>query len=246
MQVRPPWMKTAPRKSATAAAGFRVAATRTSGGDGIGATTAMRVAGDLRRRILAGEFTPGARLKIDDLSALCEVSHMPVRAALQQLEAEGVLDVFPHRGAVIRGVDARFVRNIYDLRASIEAMLAERCARRIDKAGVAELRTLAGEFESAAQRGDVPAMVAANLHLHEAINQVADNPEAVRVLGQGRLLIQALRMRFGFAACRVEAIVAEHRALLRAIQRKDERKAGDIARWHCDGARDDLLALLAR
>ena len=67
----------------------------------------MRVAADLRQRILNGEFAPGQRLKIDDIATLFGVSHMPVRAALQELESEGVLQVFPHRGAEIRGVDVR-------------------------------------------------------------------------------------------------------------------------------------------
>jgi DNA-binding GntR family transcriptional regulator len=87
----------------------------------IGATTAMRVAAELRRRVLHGEFAPGQRLKIDDIAALVDVSHMPVRVALQELEAEGVLDLLPHRGAVVRGVDANFVRNAYDVREAIEA-----------------------------------------------------------------------------------------------------------------------------
>ena len=119
-----------------------------------GATTAMHVAADLRRRILQGELSPGQRLKIDDIAALCNVSHMPVRGALQELEAEGVLDVYPHRGAVIRGVDARFVRNMLELRAAIEVMLTERCARSIDKAGLAALEALALDFEEAAARKD--------------------------------------------------------------------------------------------
>ena len=116
-----------------------------------GATTAMQVAADLRRRILQGELSPGQRLKIDDIAALCDVSHMPVRAALQELESEGVLDVYPHRGAVIRGVDARFVRNLLELRAAIEVMLTEHCAHAIDKAGLAELEALARDFEAAAR-----------------------------------------------------------------------------------------------
>ena len=49
---------------------------------------------------------------------------MPVREALRELEGEGVLDVFPHRGAVIRGVGRRFIRNLYDVRGAIEGMLA--------------------------------------------------------------------------------------------------------------------------
>jgi len=211
-----------------------------------GGTTAMEVAANLRERILRGEFAPGQRLKIDEIAALCAVSHMPVRVALQELEAEGVLDLYPHRGAVIRGVDARFVRNMLELRAAVEVMLTERCARLIDKAGMAELNELAQEFEAAAERKDSIAVVNANLRLHHAINRVADNPEAMHVLGRGRLLIQALRVRFGYGPGRTDTVIAEHRALLRAIVRRDERKAGEIARRHCEGARDELLASLSR
>ena len=134
---------------------------------------------------------------------------MPVRVALQELEAEGVLDLYPHRGAVIRGVDARFVRNMLELRAAVEVMLTERCARLIDKAGMAELNELAQEFEAAAERKDSIAVVNANLRLHHAINRVADNPEAMHVLGRGRLLIQALRVRFGYGPGRTDTVIAE-------------------------------------
>jgi len=222
----------------------KTALAETSPASDSGTTTSMQVAADLRRRILQGELRPGARLKIDEIAAMCEVSHMPVRVALQSLEAEGVLDVYPHRGAVIRAVDGRFVRNMMELRAAIEVMLTEKCARLIDKDGLAELEGLVLDFEQAAH-GRMPlAIVSANLRLHDAINRVANNTEALRVLGRGRLLIQALRVRYGFGPGRVENVITEHRALLRAIARKDERRAGEIARRHCEGARDELLALL--
>ena len=207
-------------------------------------TSAMEVAADLRQRILLGELKPGARLKIDDVASLCDVSHMPVRVALQVLEAEGVLDVYPHRGAVIKPVDARFVRSMLELRAAVEVMLSEKCARLIDKDGLAELEGLAIDFEAAAQRKDRHAIVNANLRLHDAISRTADNPEAMRVLARGRLLIQSLRVRYGFGPGRVEQVIAEHRSLVNAIARRDERRAGEIARRHCEGARDELLALL--
>ena len=207
-------------------------------------TSAMEVAADLRQRILRGELRPGARLKIDDVATLCDVSHMPVRVALQSLEAEGILDVYPHRGAVIKAVDAKFVRNALELRAAVEVMLTESCTRLIDKDGLMELERHVQDFESAAERNDPLGIVDANLRLHDAIGRTADNPEAMRVLARGRLLIQALRVRYGFGPGRVYTVIAEHRALLHAIARKDVRKAGDVARRHCEGARDELLALL--
>ncbi len=210
----------------------------------IGATTAMRVAADLRRRILMGELAPGRRLKIDEIAAICAVSHMPVRGALHELEREGILELSPHRGAVIRPVDAHFVRNTYDLRAAIEGMLTERCAESIDEAGIAELRGKVEAFEEASSSPDPLALVRANRELHDSINRHADNSDAVRVLGQGRLLVEALRVRFGFGPRRTDAIVAEHRQILRAIVRHDVEKAGRLARAHCVRARDDLLARL--
>ncbi len=213
---------------------------------GIGATTAMRVAADLRRRILTGELAPGQRLKIDELASLCDVSHMPVREALHELESEGVLDVFPHRGAVVRGVDAEFVRNTYDVREAIEGMLTERCAARVDRAGLARLEAAIVAYEAAAKRRHAPALLDANRAIHDTINEVAGNPQAVRVLAQGRLLIEALRLRFGYGGGRVEDVVAQHRAIFRAIARHDVERAGRLARAHCTTARDDLLALVAR
>lgn len=213
------------------------------GSAAIGATTAMRVAADLRRRILMGELAPGRRLKIDEVAESCDVSHMPVRDALHELEREGVLDVIPHRGAVIRPVDPQFVRNVYDLRAAIEGMLTERCADAIDADGLVELKVLAGAFEDAGP--DPMSLVEANRNLHDAINRHARNPDAVRMLAQGRLLIDALRVRFGYGPRRTDAVVAEHRQILKAIAGHDVERAGRLARAHCTRARDDLLTRMS-
>jgi DNA-binding GntR family transcriptional regulator len=210
----------------------------------IGATTAMRVASELRARILSGELKPGQRLKIDDVAELLQISHMPVRGALQDLEAEGILEVYPHRGTVIRGVDHRFVRNMYDVRGAIEGMLAERCAAMISDEQVLQLQQAALAFEQAAERDDPKGIMNANFELHEKINSVADNPDALRVLAQGRLLVEALRVRFGYQVRRVKTIINEHRDIVSAIANRDVQSVGLLARLHCEGARDDLLTLL--
>ncbi len=207
----------------------------------LAATTAMRVAADLRRRILAGELVPGQRLKIDELADRCAVSHMPIRVALRELEGEGILDVHPHRGAVIRPVDAHFVENVYDVRAAIEGMLTERCAERIDPDARTRLRQAVAAYEQVAARGDPGELLVSNRAIHDTINAAAANPEAERLLAQGRLLIEALRLRYGFGAGRVARIVAEHRALCTAVLKGDAERSGRLARAHCVHARDDLL-----
>lgn len=213
-----------------------------AGADAVNATTANRVASELRRRILHGQIEPGSRVKLEELATQLDVSHMPVREALRELESEGLLELYPHRGAVIKGVDARFVRNLYDVRGAIEGMLTERCAETIDAAGVRVLSELVDAHERATAGRDNEAILVANRRLHEAINGYANNPQALRVLSLGRVLVDALRLRYGYGQGRVESVVAEHRTLLRAIERHDGERAGGVARRHCMRARDDLLA----
>ena len=217
-----------------------MSAFRPSDATAIGATTATRVAAELRRRILSGELAPGQRLRIDDVATLLDVSHMPVREALRELQGESVLEVYPHRGAVVRGVDAGFVSNFYDIRAAIEGMLAERCAARIVPDMLARLAREVEAFERA-DAANAAALVRANRALHDTINAAADCPEALRMLAQGRVLADALRVRFGYGTGRVKAIVADHRAMLRAFRNRDAARAGELARRHCQRARDDLL-----
>ncbi len=210
----------------------------------IGATTSMQVAADLRRRILQGQLLPGQRLKIDEIALMCDVSHMPVRIALQELEAEGILELHPRRGAEIRSIDARYITNMLDVRSAIEVMLTGHCANVIDKAGLKILSGLVQDFENKADAGDPAAILRANFQLHSFINSTADNPEALRVLARGRLLIEAVRLRYGYGGNRLAVIVKEHRLILDAISRRDVRAASDIAQQHCAGARDELLQLL--
>ena len=210
--------------------------------DAVNATTATRVAAELRKRILHGQLTPGSRLKLEELASQLDVSHMPVREALRELEGEGLLELYPHRGAVIKGVDAKFVRNLYDVRGAIEGMLTERCAEIVDAAGIRELNELVEAHARMVAAHDNEGMLGANRRLHDSINAWANNPEALRMLARGRVLVDALRLRYGFGQGRADAVVAEHRTLMRAIERHDDERAGGVARRHCMRARDDLLA----
>ena len=111
----------------------------------------------------------------------------------------------PHRGATIRGVDERFVGNFYDVRAALEGMLTGRCAERIGAEGLARAwARAAGEVEASAARGDAAGVVTANRRFHDIVNAAADNPEALRMLERGRVLADALRLRFGYGTGRVE------------------------------------------
>jgi DNA-binding GntR family transcriptional regulator len=86
-------------------------------------TRVEAAAEELRRRILDGEFPEGFQLRQDALAAEFGISRIPIREALFQLEAEGLVIIHPHRGAIVSALSAAEVEEIYELRALLEPRL---------------------------------------------------------------------------------------------------------------------------
>lgn len=204
-------------------------------------TTYARVREKLREDILAGVFEPGVRIKIADLSKRYNVSQMPIREALQQLQGEGLLIIQPNKGASVRSVDEHFINNIYDIRGALEAMLVRRAVAAITDAELKKIEAIQAEYEAAQQHHDVKKLLDCNQRFHHAINVLAGNPEALEMLERSWGLIDFLRHRYDFGAQRLHAIIADHRQLLKALKRRDAEAAETCIRKHCEAAKNDLL-----
>ncbi|MDF2995266.1 MAG: hypothetical protein K0R27_903 [Xanthobacteraceae bacterium] len=205
-------------------------------------TMSARVERAIRRDIVSGILAPGDRLRVAELSTRYGVSHIPVREALRQLEGDRLVVIDPHKGAILRGVTPKFVRDMHDTRAALESLLVRSATERITPQGAEELARLADAYEQAAAGGKAAAMVEANLTLHRRIAELADNPVAADIMEQGWELVVSIRQRYGFGASRITAIIDQHRRLVRAIGSGDPNTAVQIAMEHCLDARDDLLA----
>jgi len=206
----------------------------------------VRLREQLRADIVAGVWRLGQHITLAELTQHYGVSANPAREALLQLQGEGLVDMRIHRGAVVRSVDARFVKNIYDLRGAIETMLAAEAARRMTDGDLAGVAAAVEAFERAAAEGEVDAVVRANRALHRRINGAADNGPAVEVLEGRSTLVDALRRSLGYRSERLAEVMAQHRALLSALKARDPDGAAMAAAAHTMSARDDLLAHLAR
>ncbi len=170
---------------------------------------------------------------------------MPVREALQQLQGEGLVVMAPNRGATVREMDERFVRNLFDIREALEGFLTRQAAHRLDDAAIEALRGIHGEMERAHATHDLRAVIRLNRAFHRRIEAATGNDDAIRLLGLHSDLIGALRARFGYREGRVAAVLEEHRDLLAALARGDAEAAGAIHDAHIRGARDDILQAMA-
>ncbi len=95
----------------------------------------------LQVEIMTGEIPMGTRLRQEDLAARFGVSRTPIREALRQLQAIGLVEQLGHRGALVRGFTPSECRNIFLVRAELEGLAAERAAGRLTGYDNADLET---------------------------------------------------------------------------------------------------------
>jgi DNA-binding GntR family transcriptional regulator len=106
------------------------------------------VYGVLREGILQGAFQPGEHLRQDRLAEAIGVSRIPVRSALLQLESEGLITFHPYRGAVVNDLSTDEMREIYEMRALLEAHALRKVAPTLAPERLDELQEMARELNA--------------------------------------------------------------------------------------------------
>jgi DNA-binding GntR family transcriptional regulator len=117
-----------------------------------GAALVDRLASTIQARVLSGEFASGTRLRQESLATEFGVSRTPVREALRKLQAAGIVQLEPNRGARVRSPSTREVREAYEVRAELEGLAAELAAARIRDDDLRRLRETQAKFEGSSVR----------------------------------------------------------------------------------------------
>ncbi|HLT59280.1 MAG: GntR family transcriptional regulator [Limnochordales bacterium] len=186
----------------------------------------------VREWIAAGQLRPGERLSEEDLARRAGVSRTPVREALKRLEAEGFVQVIPYRGVVVAEPSADEVADLCVVRDALEALAARLAAQSATDLELAALEEINDEFEAAVARGDMQAMVDANLAFHEAIWRASRNRFLTQQLRQLRDRILSRQSTTLTIADRRQAAVHEHRLILQALKDRDPDRAAAAACRH--------------
>ncbi|MCW2554774.1 MAG: GntR family transcriptional regulator, partial [Mycobacterium sp.] len=140
------------------------------------------VARYVRRRIFNGTFRAGEYLRLDQLAVELGVSVTPVREALLNLRAEGLLELLPRRGFMVLEVTARDVADVANVQAFIGGELAARAAENITDEQLSALRAIQDELEEAYRSSDLDRMVRLNHEFHRMINVAADSPKLTQFM----------------------------------------------------------------
>lgn len=184
----------------------------------------------LRERILSGTVAGGERLVEGRLSEELGVSRMPVREALRQLASEGIVTIEPRRGATVTQFSEEQVRELVEVRATLEGLNAKLAARRHDRATIAELENILSEGVRLAESGDPLVLIQLNERFHDALANIASNS----VL---RDMMRSLRDRTALLFAPMNRNQGkqnweEHAAILRAVIAGDAELASLLATRH--------------
>lgn len=202
----------------------------------------------IRACILRGEIEAGQRLTISEVAQQTGYGQRPVRVAMLQLERRGVLEAAPHRGAIVRPVDARLVHDMHEVRRALDQLLVRRAVREMRADVMARLVAAQRRYENGATKrpsGPTPPLLARNAAFHAVINQAGDHPVAETIRNRGWEVVHAQGVRFGFGRDRPGQIVAGHRALAEASATGDEATALAVTDRHTVSAGNDLPTLPA-
>ncbi|MFC3690625.1 GntR family transcriptional regulator [Chenggangzhangella methanolivorans] len=208
---------------------------------------ALRV--ELENAIVTGAFKPGDRLDEQSLADRFGVSRTPLREALGQLAATGLVTLQPRRGAFVASLGFRDIIERFETMAALEAMAGSLAARRIDSAGRRELETSLAACRSEAERSDSDSYYLANERFHHVIYAQAHNGflgDEARRLHQRLKPYRRLQLRAG---ARVAVSLAEHERIAAAILAGDPAAAERELKTHIlvQGDRlNDFLAAFER
>ncbi len=125
--------------------------------------------------ILAGDFPPDSRIVETQVARTLGTSQAPVREALRGLEALGLIEITPFRGARVRRPSKREVIEAYAVRSTLESLAARLAAPRLTDADLAALARHLDAMRAAAREGDGHRLAEADARFHSRIVELADN-----------------------------------------------------------------------
>ena len=182
-------------------------------------------------RIVSGHYPPGARIVEFQLAKELGVSQSPVREALRELAAVGIVTILPRRGARVRLPSAKELADVSVVRAEVDGLAARLAAGRVPDDTLAALEALIEEMLSALARRDFSGVTDADVRFHELIADASENHALERAFDQLAPFARTF-ITLTLPGVDVHDIVLQHRPILEALRAHDAERAAGAARAH--------------
>lgn len=208
-------------------------------------TKSRYVHATLRKAIMRCELEPGARLIIDEISVRLGVSHIPVREAISQLQAEGLVVVVPHAGASVAPITTVDIIDTFSVLEGIEVVAARMAIMNASDQEIASLDDQLEGMEAAIARDDFEAFAEHNMDFHRAVAQMTSLP----MLSELMMLLldrwDRMRRYMKVLPSRMVDAQQQHQELAKALQDRDVAAAETLLARHNRDALEAYQAHMA-
>lgn len=204
------------------------------------------VARNIREAILLGKLRPGEKIIENELANRMRISRSPIREALRILEQEGLITLFPRKGARVTEISPREVKEIYAIRANLESLAAKLAISNLKTTQMERMENLIKRMSIETKKNDIENVIKLNEKFHELIVNAGDNQRLNQLIQSLKNQIQRFRIASLSLPGRLKVALTEHQKIVEAFRKRDGLLAGELMREHISKAGNRLLKILEK
>ena len=199
----------------------------------------------LRDLIVEGHLPEGSRIVEKQLCEKLQISRTPLREAFKVLAVEGLIEIQPNRGAIVRRIETREAREMLAVIAALEALAGEAACTNATDAEIIGVRAMHDRMLELFAKRERMLYFGINQNIHLEIVRIARNEVLRSTHAQLHARMKRIRFRGNDIPHNWAAAVADHEKIIAALEARDGPRLGMLLRQHLDNSWDRLEASLA-
>jgi len=195
----------------------------------------------LRQAILREDLAPGERLMEIPLANKLGVSRTPLREAIRMLEQEGLVVMIPRRGAQVAGISEKSLRDVLEVRKSLEKLAVELACERMTEENMKEMNRAEEAFSAAVHEGDALRIAETDEQFHDVIYNSTGNTKLVQLLNNLREQMYRYRLEHIKDEKSRLSLLEEHQRMMTALRSRDVELAKKAAGEHIVNQENNVI-----
>lgn len=195
-------------------------------------TLYREVADRIRDLIEHGELAPGERISEKQLCEKFGVSRTPLREALKVLASEGLVELLPNRGARVKQLTYKMVKDTYDLMGALEGLSGELACQQISDEGIAAICALHESMLVHYHNRELPEYFQVNQRIHESLLAASNNDVLLEMYNNLSQRVKRVRYSKKMTDSYWRRAVQDHEEMIAALKQRDSKRLGQVLRDH--------------
>jgi DNA-binding GntR family transcriptional regulator len=196
---------------------------------------------ELKRIILEGQVNPGQKIKEGEIAQALGISRTPVREAINRLEKEGFIEIFPQRGAFVVQFSAKDVFELFLIRENLEGLAAAIAAEKVREASLAKLESCIEGFKEPFTEKDVQRYAREDLKFHQTIVTLSEARRLISLISTLHDHIRIFRLTTRGLSARMKSSLEQHLEIMKALRARNPEEAEQRMRHHIRNVRDGVM-----